>query len=144
VFVLHVLEEAPWFVEWFNSLVAPPISQSSFLSVNAVALVVTLAAAALVYDAREPVSGLIGAAWVGFVMLANGLFHIVATVALGRYCPGVVTGVLLYLPLSFSYLRAVVRELGVSPPAAVAAALIGGAPMYIHGYLIVFRGSRLF
>jgi hypothetical protein len=25
-----------------------------------------------------------------------------------------------------------------------AVALLGGIPMYIHGYLIVFRGSRLF
>lgn len=27
---------------------------------------------------------------------------------------------------------------------AIAMALAGGVPMYIHGYLIVFRGNRLF
>jgi len=77
-------------------------------------------------------------------MLANGLFHIVGTVALGRYCPGVVTATLFYLPLSLLFLRAVVRELGVPLPLVGAVALLGGVPMYIHGYLIVFRGSRLF
>ena len=77
-------------------------------------------------------------------MLANGLFHIVGTVALGRYCPGVVTATLLYLPFSVLFLRAIVRELGVQSLAVGFVAVLAGAPMYIHGYLIVFRGSRLF
>lgn len=144
VFILHVIEEAPQFVSWFNSLVTPTITQSTFLSVNAVGLVITLIVAAVVSIAHGPVSGLIGAAWVGFLMLANGLFHIVGTVALGRYCPGVVTATLFYLPLSLLFLRAVVCELGVPLPLVGAVALLGGVPMYIHGYLIVFRGSRLF
>lgn len=144
VFILHVIEEAPQFVSWFNSLVTPAITQSTFLSVNVVALLITLIVAAVVHIAHGPVSGFIGAAWVGFLMLANGLFHIVATVALGRYCPGVVTATIFYLPLSFLFLRAVVRELGVPLPVVGAVALLGGIPMYIHGYLIVFRGSRLF
>jgi hypothetical protein len=142
--IVHVIEEAPGFVAWFNSLVTPRISQRSFLSVNGTALVITVLVAIVVATAHEPVSGLFGAAWVGFLMLANGLFHIVGTVALGRYCPGVVTATLLYLPLSLLFLRAVVRELGVPSLGVGLVALLGGAPMYIHGYLIVFRGSRLF
>jgi len=144
VFILHVIEEAPTFVSWFNSLVTPTITQSSFLSVNVVALLITLIVAAVVSISPGPVSGLVGTAWIGFLMLANGLFHIVGTVALGRYCPGVVTATLFYLPLSLLFLRAVVRELGVPLPLVGAVALLGGVPMYIHGYLIVFRGSRLF
>ena len=62
----------------------------------------------------------------------------------GRYCPGVVTGVLLYLPLSVLLLRAVTRESGLPRGAVAAATLAGAIPMLVHGYLIVFRGSRLF
>lgn len=36
IFLLHVLEEAPRFVDWFNSLVQPHISQDNFLGVNVV------------------------------------------------------------------------------------------------------------
>jgi hypothetical protein len=65
VFAVHVAEEAPGFVAWFNALVTPGITRRSFLSVNATAFLITLAVSTLV-------------------------------------------------------------------------------PMYLHGYLIVFRGSRLF
>jgi hypothetical protein len=144
VFVLHVVEEAPSFVAWFNDLVTPPITERMFLSVNATAFAITLAVALAVAASREPAAGLLGAAWVGFLMLANGLFHVVATVAHHRYCPGVVTGTLLYLPLSILFLRAASRELHIPGLVVAAVALAGGVPMYAHGYLIVFRGSRLF
>ncbi len=77
-------------------------------------------------------------------MLANGVFHVVATVVHRRYCPGIFTALLLYFPLSALFLRAAARERGLSAPSVLAAAILGGVPMYVHGYLIVFRGSRLF
>jgi hypothetical protein len=33
--------------------------------------------------------GLVG--WLGFLMLANGVLHLVATVIDGAYCPGAIT-----------------------------------------------------
>jgi hypothetical protein len=84
------------------------------------------------------------AAWVGFLMLANGMLHIVGTIAHARYCPGVVTGTLLYLPYGVLLLRRIVRDLQVSPVAVLGVAALGAMPMLVHGYLIVFRASRLF
>jgi hypothetical protein len=144
VFVAHVCEEAPFFVAWFNSLVTQGITQQLFLSVNAACLVITVFVAAIVGTDNERLSGLLGVVWIGFLMLANAIFHIIGTVALGRYCPGVITAMLLYLPLSLLFLAAVVRERGVPHLLVGLVALLGGVPMYIHGYLIVFRGTRLF
>ena len=144
VFVVHVLEEWPGFVAWFNSLVTPGITRELFLSVNLAAFTITLVVSALAASSREPIAGLVAVAWVGFLMLANGVFHLVGTLVHARYSPGVVSGTLLYLPLSFLVLRAASRELGLSGRVTAAVALLGGVPMYVHGYLIVFRGSRLF
>jgi len=144
VFALHVIEEAPGFVDWFNALVTPPITQQAFNSVNAAGFAITLIVSVVLAASRDPAAALVGVAWVGFLMLANGLFHVVATVARGHYCPGVVTGVLLYLPLSVLFVRMAIKERGVAPLTAAVVALAGGIPMYVHGYLIVFRGSRLF
>ena len=144
VFVLHVAEEGPRFVPWFNSLVAPPISQRLFVAVNVVALVITFVVAILVAMTRDRVSVLVGVAWVGFLMLANGILHVAGTLVHGRYCPGVLTALLLYFPMSLLFMRAAVREAGLSPWAVLAVAILGGVPMYVHGYLIVFQGSRLF
>ncbi len=144
IFILHVLEEAPGFVEWFNSLVPRGISQNLFLTVNAVGLAITAVIVLLVAASPDRASGLLLAAWVGFLMLANGVLHLVGTIAHARYCPGVVTGTLLYLPYGALLLRKIVRELGLSPGVVLGTAALGGAPMLLHGYLIVFRASRLF
>lgn len=144
VFAIHVAEEAPGFVAWFNALVTPGITQGSFLSVNATALIITIVIAVLLMTSREKAACVVAVAWVGFLMLANGLFHLVATVVHWRYSPGVITGSLLYLPLSILFMRAVVMECAISWRGVLLAAFAGGVPMYIHGYLIVFRGNRLF
>ena len=144
VFILHVLEEIPGFVSWFNSLVPRGINQGLFLTVNAVALAITVALALLVAVSPDPVTGLLLAAWVGFLLIANGMFHVVGTIAHERYCPGVVTGTLLYLPYGVLLLRKIVRDLALSPGVVIGSAALGGIPMLVHGYLIVFRGSRLF
>lgn len=144
IFLIHVLEEAPRFVEWFNSLVARGITTPLFLSVNVVAGIITIAVAAMVVAAPGPPTGIVLSAWVGFLMLANAVFHIAGTLAHGRYGPGVVTATLLYLPAGILTLRAVWREAGLPAAAVALAASIGAIPMVAHGYLIVFRGSRLF
>jgi len=144
VFILHVVEEAPGFVEWFNSLVPRGITQESFLTVNAAALTITVLIALVVAASPSGATGLALAAWVGFLMLANGLFHVVGTVAHGRYCPGVVTGAVLYFPYGVLLLRRIVRDLELRPDVVVGAASLGALPMLVHGYLIVFRASRLF
>jgi hypothetical protein len=144
IFVVHVCEEAPGFVAWFNGLVSPHVTQQLFLTVNLVAFMMTLLVSGIVAASDESVSALVGVAWVGFLMLANGVFHVIGTVAHGRYCPGVITAALLYLPVSGLFLWTVAKERKLSPLLVTVVALLGGIPMYIHGYLIVFRGSRLF
>jgi len=144
VFILHVLEEAPGFVAWFNSLVPRGIAQDLFLTVNAVALTITVLIALLVMAAPNAASGLILAAWVGFLMLANGLFHLVGTIAHARYCPGVITGTVLYIPFGILLLRRIIRDLDLRPLLVLGTAALGAVPMLAHGYLIVFRASRLF
>lgn len=144
LFLLHVLEEAPGFVSWFNSLVPRGITQESFLTVNAVGLIVTILLSVLVLASSDSFTMLLLAAWIGFLMLANGLFHLIGTVVPARYCPGVITGTALYLPYGMLLLRAMVRDQKLEPGAVAGAAVIGALPMLAHGYLIVFRGSRLF
>ena len=144
IFILHVIEEAPGFVEWFNSLVPRGISQNTFFAVNAVALTLTVVIALLVAASPDRASGLVLAAWVGFLMLANGVLHLAGTIAHARYCPGVVTGTLLYLPYGVLLLRKIARDLELNPGVVLGTAALGGAPMLVHGYLIVFRASRLF
>ena len=143
-FVLHVLEEAPGFVAWFNAHAEPDISTSLFLAVNVGGLLITLLVSAVAVNARGRATALIATAWVGFLMLANGLLHVTATIVDRAYAPGVVTSILFYLPFSALFIAAVAREFALPRATVAAVALIGGALMFIHGWLLIFEGSRLF
>jgi len=77
-------------------------------------------------------------------MPVNGLFHLTATLVHGMYSPGVVTAVVLFWPYFAWFVWLVIKRTKI-PRLAVAAAILAGAtPLAVHGYLIVFEGSRLF
>lgn len=144
IFAAHFLEEAPGFVAWFNAHVPRGIDQDLFWTVNFAALIITLVVVAIEWLAPSGFAAGMVVLWVGFLMLANAFLHIVASIADGAYMPGLVTAVVLYLPFSAWILKRVLdsRRLGVTQ--VVAITIVGMIPMLAHGYLIVFRASRLF
>lgn len=144
VFVIHVVEEAPTFVPWFNSIVEPDISESRFLAVNAIAFIITVALGGALAATRERAIAVVNLAWLGFLMFANALLHLTATAVHHRYSPGAVTSLCLYLPYFALLFAVVLRRLRVSWGVALLATALGSLPMAAHAYLIVFRGSRLF
>jgi len=144
IFIVHFLEEAPTFVSWFNSHVARGITSEMFWRVNLTALVITLIVVAVEWFSQSSLSLVLVVAWLGCLMLANGIFHIVGAIVDGRYVPGLITAALLYLPYYFWLFMRGVKSGKVAPLVLILAAIIGAIPMCVHGYLIVFRGSRLF
>ena len=141
--LLHVAEEAPGFVTWFNNLVADGITFQLFAWVNGAGFLITLFVAMLLAGSREKVAALLAIAWLGFLMLGNSMLHITATLALGRYAPGVITSVLLYLPFFLWFFARSLDHFRLRCTTAMAVAAVGALPMLIHGYFIVFEGRRL-
>ncbi len=144
VFVLHVAEEAPGFVTWFNAHVEPDINGRTFLTVITTGLVITVLVAAPLAVSRGRAAAILASAWVGFAMLANGIFHVAAAIVDRGYAPGVATAILLYVPVSLLLIRAISKECRMSRSAVATVMLFAGIPMFAHGWLILFRGSRLF
>ncbi|MEW6073571.1 MAG: HXXEE domain-containing protein [Planctomycetota bacterium] len=144
VFAAHVLEEAPGFVAWFADLVPPGLSPSEFAAANAIAGLVTVVLALAVFAVPRALPATLLVAWLAFLMAANAVFHLAATLVYRRYCPGVITASALYLPYFGGFLFLVIRRLRVPGRVVLAAGLLGALPMLVHGYLVVFAGSRLF
>jgi hypothetical protein len=144
IFIVHFLEEGSRFVHWFNAHVARGISESLFWSVNFTALGITLGVVAAEEVSQSRASAMLVVGWLSLLMCANALFHVAGATMDRAYMPGVVTAVLLYLPY-YTVVIWRVRSLGrMSPTAIGACAVVGALPMLVHGYLIVFRGTRLF
>lgn len=98
VVLAHVAEEAPGLADWLNRRVEPDLTTSGFVAINALAVLVTVLLAVASMHSRDRVLGLGLIAWLGFVMLANGVLHLTATLLLREYVPGTVTAGGLYLP----------------------------------------------
>ena len=144
IFIAHFAEEGPAFVTWFNAHVARGITEPLFWSVNFTALSITTAVVVLEWLSPSTFSAALAVAWLSLLMFANALFHVIAAVVDGAYIPGLVTAVLLYLPFYAWFVARVVQLRRLSPSAVVGIAAAGALPMFVHGYLIVFEGSRLF
>jgi hypothetical protein len=144
IFVAHFLEESATFVPWFNAHVSRGITQDLFWLVNATGLVITVFVALAFRTARSGIALLLVVAWMSFLMLTNAIFHVTGAVVDRGYVPGLVTAVVLYLPYTGWVGMEAVRERRVAPALLLAAAVAGGVPMAVHGYRILFLGSRLF
>lgn len=144
IFVCHFLEESPTFVEWFNSHVTRGINLELFWQVNLFALVITLTVIGIEWLFRCAISMTLAVGWFAFLMFANAIFHSAAGLVDGRYVPGLVTAIVLYIPYYLWLFVKAMKSERVNGSVLFGSAVLGSIPMLIHGYLIVFRGSRLF
>ncbi len=144
VFVSHFLEESPRFVEWFNTHVARGITSGLFWRVNISALVITIVVVGIEWLSRSASSLSLAIVWLSFLMFANAIFHIVGGVVDKQYVPGLATAILLYIPYYSWFFMEAVKSKRVKVIGLVVATVLGSLPMLMHGYLILFRGSRLF
>ena len=97
-YAAHLLEE--WFggfPEWVGTVVGAPLPRSAFLAINAVAFLLMLVAVRL--STRREESGWMAIA-IATILGVNGVAHIFGSLATRSYSPGLITGVVLYLPLA--------------------------------------------
>ena len=100
--VLHIFEEFVWpggFLEWYRRYrpeIASSLTPRFVIVVNAILLGATF------------LLGYLGPSWsrglslwliIAALLGGNAVFHLVAVLRLSQYSPGVVTGLLLYVPL---------------------------------------------
>ncbi len=142
ILLAHQVEEWPGLRQWLNRHVEPDISQSGFVALNAVGLLITVTLAAA-SARRKEATVILFMAWLGFLMLANGLVHLAASLAYQEYVPGTVTGVVLYLPYFLLAASHASRHHGIPARTVALAAMIGAVPMALQAVTILAAGRRL-
>ena len=147
VVTLHNLEEAIWLPSWaarHSSLIAWQVSTIGFRMGLAV---VTLAAYVVTWSSvsrgRESAWTYLFVAYTWAMLLNVFVPHVPATILFKSYTPGVVTAVLLNLPVTAMLLARVLRERII--PSLAIAALVFGLPLGIAVVAAVFfvAGLRL-
>jgi hypothetical protein len=107
---VHVAEEAltgETFPRWISRVAGVDLAFSEFLILNAIAFGVILAGTVLALRLR---SGGWPLAALGTAILTNVFFHVAGTLATGVRSPGVVSAVLLWLPLGAFALASTARR----------------------------------
>ena len=99
-FTLHVLEEWPRFTAWAQRYASPSFTRHDYLKIHLAGIVAALAAAMVVwYFPNRLVVFVFFTFMLTPGIFCNTLFHAGVTAYFGAYCPGLVTALVLYLPL---------------------------------------------
>lgn len=126
---LHIVEEFLWpggFLGWYRRYkpeIAASVTPRSLFILNALLLI-------LCYDVGAMRAGPVGPPlWFGVMALlfANAGWHLVAAVKTRGYSPGLITGLLLYVPLSLWGAVQLLQARAVTLPVAAGAAAVGGS-----------------
>jgi hypothetical protein len=138
----HIFEEFVWpggFAAWYRQYRsnASRITTRMLVIVN-VALLAACVNYALVANTQFGVAALLG---LSALLCSNGLWHAWASVKTHTVSPGVVTGILLYVPLMIVEFNVYLRAGRVSVRVAALAAAIGGS--YHLWSALYHRGASL-
>ena len=98
-YLAHLAEETwggPGFPAWFAYVVGRPLPMPAFIGINVIGLLLMVWSTVLAV--RREQHGWMAVA-IATVVTINGLLHLAASGVTRTYSPGLITGVVLYLPL---------------------------------------------
>jgi hypothetical protein len=142
---LHNLEEAVWFPRWsqhagfWHSPVGAGEFRIAAVLLTAVGYVVTYWSLRSGKEGR----GSYLLAGFAFAMLLNVIFHVAATVGLREYAPGVVTAVLINLPVMSYLLLRMFQERWVRWPKAIVALVLVPVALVLSIPGLFFVGRKI-
>lgn len=138
---LHIFEEFVWpdgFAAWYRRYKpgrARSITPRFLVIINVLLLILCYDAAVLLTRSYGRVVWLLTAA----LLAGNAVWHLIGTVETRSYSPGLVTGLVLYIPLAVvGYLR-ILSFTGTDVGLGIVAALIGGS---YHWWSAAFHAWR--
>lgn len=135
-YLAHLAEE--WwagFPEWIAAFAGRPLPGEAFLAMNAAALLL-LFAATMAATRRESAGWL--AVAIATVFTLNAVLHLLGAFASASYSPGMVTGVVLYVPLG---LLTLLRAWHQQPPSQFARGVAAGVAVHAVVIVVAFAAT---
>ncbi|MDF2613964.1 MAG: hypothetical protein K0S71_1750 [Clostridia bacterium] len=127
---LHNLEEALWLPQWsrFAKQYHKPIDKNEFyFALICVTLLAYLSSIFFLFFNEVVILKYIYFGFVG-MMILNAIFpHLIATIVLKRYAPGVITGIFMNVPCFSFLITFAIKENVISPfEVIISTAIVGG------------------
>ncbi|KQX26370.1 hypothetical protein ASD39_03075 [Sphingomonas sp. Root50] len=129
-FAAHIAEEyLAGFPRYAAEISGHAMALPLFLGGNILFILVMAALVGRAAKTRSPEANFWVLAWAAGNQFWNFVFHFALVLAFDRNSPGLVTGTLVYFPLSLALWQAALAERIVRPATLAAAILLGGAYM---------------
>jgi len=126
-FILHVVEEWPQFTRWAQTYASGQFTRRDYNAIHVAGVFASVLGATLVWLFPNPAVVLLFSTFL-FAPSAcfNALFHAGASLLTQTYCPGVVTAILIYLPLFILLIERAYAERLLTPLTLAASLLVAG------------------
>ena len=143
---LHNLEEALWLPKWSEhaSRFQKPVVKNEFhFAVIVITMLAYLATGLLMFFPGQQIFTYLFAGFLG-AMIFNAIFpHLVATIALRKYAPGMITGVFLMIPVCIMLLTQMVNSGTINVYEILLATIGVGIPLAVSIPVLFRVGRRL-
>ncbi len=136
-YLIHLAEE--WFggfPHWVAIIAGRPVPGAAFLVINGIAIV--LLVVGIRSATRTEDSGWIAVA-VAAIALINTVFHASGLILTGTYSPGLISAVVLYVPLGSLVM---VRALSQAARATIARGVAAGVILHAVVFVVAFATTR--
>jgi len=104
-YAVHILEESQHFAEWASTHFAAGFTTAQFVQNNLIIMSILLALTALVNVHQRRWTALLHFFQLSAGIFHNALLHMAATAYVGLYSPGLLSAILLYVPVSYTITR---------------------------------------
>jgi hypothetical protein len=138
-YAVHITEEFWRFPSWASTHFAPGFTTQRFVVANVVIMLGLLGLTVLVSAVSVRAVDFVYFCWLSGQLFHNALFHMGTTAYFGVYSPGLLSAILLYLPVCYCVARAAHREGRIGNAAGVAALVVGAAAMFSLAYFGLLR-----
>lgn len=139
-YAAHILEEYTFdWRGWSRSTLGLPVQWSDFYVTNAVVIALGIAQAML-----APTLPLAALSFSGLMFINGTFMHIFPFLRTGRFSPGVITSVLLFLPQSIAMFHAALKSGEASIVIVLLGLLIGAATLAFPIGMIALRSRPFF
>lgn len=139
-FAVHVIEEyLTGYPAYAEAVSGYPMGLATFLGSNILFILIMALLTRWAAVTRKPNAIFWMLAWAAGNLFWNFVYHLASVPAFDRNSPGLITGALIYLPLSLAVWQAALTEKIVRPAALIGAVIAGGAFMGLVAAVGIFH-----
>lgn len=129
-YALHVVEESFGFPQWVSENFSVIFTTARFRRNNVMFIMLSIIITCITYKVPRKILVFMFVSWFAGLYFHNALFHIGTTAYFKSFSPGLITSILIYIPLSCSFFYLASKEKYLNNFQIITGFIMGGIAHY--------------